>query len=369
MKFFKLATLLSILEFWAVGSIVFAAAPGPDLLKARGEAEAKGFIFETRRDEIVAKAKKEGRVRVMSAMEPDTYPHIVKAFKQQYPFIDISLEEITGTDAVQRFLLELQAGTARDWDVFRVSTDLYDSFAVHAKKIDLLGMAEHGVLRIPPKMIDPRHRSIIHAGSALGSTAYNGELISEDRVPSTWEDFLKPEFKGRKFLVDIRLLNFAPLAAGLGEEWMVNYARGLREQQPVWARGHTRALASMTAGEYGLFQLTNYHSCASAQKRDRRKVLVCKLIEPIPVRLSVQQAIVNNAPRPYAAILFLEFLASPEAQRILDEIEPLKSSIYAPGSELEKATRGKKLAVMDTFEHTTRWIKMAVEALGFPKAR
>src|SRR3990172_4989839 len=124
--FFKIAIFFfinSIIVCWLAGSDLFAASPSPDLLKAKKEAEAKGLVFETSRDEIVAKAKKEGRVRVMSAMEPDTYPHIVKAFKQQYPFIDISLEEITGTDAVQRFLLELQAGTARDWDVFRGSTD------------------------------------------------------------------------------------------------------------------------------------------------------------------------------------------------------------------------------------------------------
>jgi ABC-type Fe3+ transport system substrate-binding protein len=224
------------------------------------------------------------------------------------------------------------------------------------------------VLKIPPKMIDTRYRSIVHGGSAIASAAYNRELISAEQVPNTWEGFLKPEFKGRKFLVDIRPINFAPFAAALGEEWLVNYARRIKEQEPVWVRGHTRAITAMVGGEYGLYQLTNYHSCVRAQQQDPRKVLVCKLIEPIPVRLSVQQAIINNAPRPYGAILFLEFLASPEAQKILDDIEPLKSSIYAPDSELEKATRGRKVAVMDTFEHTDRWVKKAVEGFGFPRA-
>jgi len=167
--------------------------------------------------------------------------------------------------------------------------------------------------------------------------------------------------------VDIRPLNFAPFAAALGAEWLMNYARKIKEQQPIWVRGPTRALTAMVSGEYSLNQLTNYHACVRAQQRDPRKVLVCKLIEPIPVRLSVEQAIIKNAPRPYGAILFLEFLASPEAQKILDDIEPLKSSVYAPDSELEKVTRGKKVAVMDTYEHSDRWVKMTVEAFGFPR--
>jgi len=126
----------------------------------------------------------------------------------------------------------------------------------------------------------------------------------------------------------------------------------------------------MVSGEYALYQLTNYHSCALAQQQDPRKVLVCKLIEPIPVRLTVPQAIAYNAPRPYSALLFLEFLASREAQKIMDDIEPLKSSIYAPGSELESITKGKKVALetIDSFPRTEKRIDMVVEAFGLPKA-
>lgn len=368
--------LSKILLFLLVAVLCLAASDrmtaqeSPNLLKAKKAAEAKGLTFIASRDEIIAQAKKEGRLRVLFSLTPDSYPHISKAFKQKYPFIDLHLEEITGTDAAQRFLMELQAGVTRDWDIFRVSPDFYNELAGHAKKIDLLGMAEHQVLRIPPQMIDPARRNVMHAGSALGSMAYNKELISQGRVPNTWEDFLKPELKGRKFLVDIRPLNFAPFAAALGEEWLVNYARRLKEQEPVWVRGHTRALTAMVSGEYALYQLTNYHSCALAQQQDPRKVLVCKLIEPIPVRLTVPQAIVHNAPRPYSALLFLEFLASREAQKIMDDVEPLKSSIYAPGSELENITKAKKVALetIDSFPRTEKRIDMVVEAFGFPKA-
>ena len=53
------------LVFLLLGSFVLTtngsgAESSPALLKAKKDAEAKGFIFETSRDAIVAKAKQEG---------------------------------------------------------------------------------------------------------------------------------------------------------------------------------------------------------------------------------------------------------------------------------------------------------------------
>jgi len=45
-----------------------ATAPSAELAKAKKEAEARGYVFYANRDEIVAKAKEEGRVRVLSNM-------------------------------------------------------------------------------------------------------------------------------------------------------------------------------------------------------------------------------------------------------------------------------------------------------------
>jgi ABC-type Fe3+ transport system substrate-binding protein len=230
-------------------------------------------------------------------------------------------------------------------------------------------MAELNVLSIPGKMIDPKNRNVVGAANGISVIAYNQKLISGEKVPNRWEDFLKPEFKGKKFIVEIRPVGLASLAAGLGEEWVRDYARKLKEQDPIWARGHTRVLSAMIAGEYSLHQQVNYHSCTGARRKDRTNSLVCKVIEPVPVRISEREAVVETAPHPYAGLLWLEFLATPTAQKIIDDHEPVQSSIYAPGSELEKVTRGKKVSVNDwaTFHKTPEWYRMIVEAFGFPK--
>ena len=90
---------------------VNAAAAGPALQKAKQEAEAKGFLFETSHDEIVAKARKEGKARILTSLEVELNRPVAEAFKKKYPFIDLRVEEISGTDTYQRPTMFLRVGT------------------------------------------------------------------------------------------------------------------------------------------------------------------------------------------------------------------------------------------------------------------
>jgi len=109
------------------------------------------------------------------------------------------LQEISGSDGGQRFFLELKADRVKNWDVIHIDTDHYGEFPPYIKKFDLRGMAEQRVLAIPDGMIDPKSRNIVALGNIVDVVGYNRQLISSDKVPNTLEDFLKPEFKGRKF--------------------------------------------------------------------------------------------------------------------------------------------------------------------------
>ena len=361
---------LVVLACWIHSSEAFgAAAPSPAVIKAKQEAEARGLTFETSRDEILAKAKKEGRLRVLSSLDPISFKPMADSFKKKYPFIDIQISELTGTEALQRHLLELKAGTLKDWDILHASEDSYTDFTNHTMKLDVLGMAEQGVLRINPKMVDPENRAIVAVASGMCGIAYNKTLVPGDRVPNQLEDVLKPEFKGKKLVVDIRPHCMSALMVAQGEEWVVNYARKIKEQDPVWVRGNTRSLTSISVGEYTMHQLSNYHSCVRAAQKDKSKNLVCKIVEPVSIRIQEPDFVVKSAANVSSALLFLEHQASPEGQKVLDEIEPMKSSIFGPG-QVSKTVQGKKISLNDfrTYHKTQGWMKMIVEAYGFPKA-
>jgi ABC-type Fe3+ transport system substrate-binding protein len=358
--------------FLALATTGSGAESSGALLKAKKEAEAKGFIFETSRDEIVAKAKKEGSVKVLSGLDPSSYPSMTESFKKKYPFLKIDMSEITGPDSAQRFIMELKSGSRNDFDTAHASTEFYHEYLPFAKKFDLLGMSEFGVLRIPPKMIDPKHRAIPALGSAVSVVAYNKNLIPPEKVPNRWDDFLKPEFKGRKFLVDMRPHAFAAYPAcpqeGLGLEWMLRYAKGLREQNPIWSRGHSRALSSILAGEYAIHSGTHYQSVMRAMAKDPTGTLQFKMVEPVPVRLTQLDLVLASAQHPYAALLYIEHEASPEGQDIIDK-QDFVGSIFYPGSNMSKTLQGKKLCVngFADFHNSSKWMAMAVEAFGFPK--
>jgi ABC-type Fe3+ transport system substrate-binding protein len=359
-----------VLAFLCLVVPLIAHGATPAAIKAQQSAQSKGFLFETSHAEIVAKAKKEGKLRVISSLDGETYKQLAASFKQKYPFIDFTVNAVDGSEAAQRFLLELNAGSGKNWDAIHLSRDFYNEFAAHIKKVDILGMAEHKILSIPAGMIDPHRRNIVAEASAIQAVVYNKDLISPEKVPNTWEDFLKPELKGRKFLIDIRPHGMVSLVPGLGEAWVKNYAGKLKDQEPIWVRGYARALASMSAGEYALHQQANYQSCVEVAEKHPKKSIVCKIIEPVPVRLIELQGVSLSAANPYAALLWLEFQATPTGQRIIDKHEPLKSSVFGPGSELAKVTEGKRLSIdkWDSFAQIPGWYDMIEKAFGLPQA-
>ena len=281
------------------------------------------------------------------------------------------VEEIQGTDAYQRFILELRSGQAQEWDITHIPIDFGKEYIPYLMKHDIYGMAKHGVLRIPHGMIHPIEKNILSVTSTVTVVPYNRKLATEDKVPNKWEDFLKPEFKDKKFVVDLRPLQVAGLVPSWGLEKTLDFARKLAAQQPVWGRGATRVNTAVAAGEYSIYIGSNFESVRRAMSKDPTGNLSYKIIEPVPTRIvDHASGILKTAEHPHAALLWLEFLASPEGQDIIDKYEPLRASMYTPGSVMEQVTRGKKLSVVDWdhFNKFQEYQEKIFAAYGFPKA-
>jgi len=354
--------------FCVAGSEPAAAQDGAALLKAKQDAAAKGYIFATSRDEIVANAKKEGKLRVLGSLDAKSLKALNAAFKKKYPFLDSHAEEIAGTEVYMRMIQEMKAGIAKSWDVNYIAFDFYPEYIPYQKKFDILGMVQQGVLQIPLKMIDPVNRHIVVVASDIQVVEYNRKLLSAEKVPNSWEDFLKPEFKGKKFILDIRPKDVAALVPAWGLEKTVAFARKLAAQEPVWMRGNTRSRMMLQSGEHKLSFGPNFPSSHEASEKGLNTTY--KILEPVPTRLNEAQAVLNAASNPYAGLLWLEFLCSPEGQKVIDEYEPYGASLLTPRSVQEKITRGLKLSIVD-WDHVTKmegYQKKIVEAYGFPRA-
>ena len=68
------AIVLMVLGSLPLAGAAFAAtATVASVQKAKQAAEAKGYAFISSRDEILSNAKKEGKVRVQSSLDPNTF--------------------------------------------------------------------------------------------------------------------------------------------------------------------------------------------------------------------------------------------------------------------------------------------------------
>ena len=368
-NFGKLAIIL-LAAGWLCSSAARAAETSPALLKAKKDADAKGYTFITNHDEIVTKARQEGKLRVLAEMEPPTIKAAITAFTRKYPFINLHIEEITGTDAARRNILEIKSGMAKDWDILHLSTDFYNEYLPYLWKMDIVGMAQLGILQIPVPMIDPRHRNVVGYYSRFQVTAYNKTMIAPDKLPRLWVDLLKPEYKGKKFAADIRPTEIAALVPAFGLEKTLDFARKIAAQDPMWVRGGSRTVTSIAAGEVPMMIGPNFHTTKRAMGKDRLGNLQFVALEPVPVRLSLEESIQAGSKSPHAALLFLEWMASLESQKLADEHEPASSSLHVRGGIVEQELRGKKLSTVswDHHQHMDQWQAKVFEAYGFPKA-
>lgn len=352
--------------------LLFGAAVAPSgtiLAQTKGAPGAKGYIVAATHDEIVAKAKQEGKLVVLSSQDQASIKGALEVFRKKYPFIDVKATEIGGTDTYLRMIQEMKIGKA-DWDINYLAFDFYKDYLPYQKKFDLLGMAKRGVLNMPPEMIDPDNPFVVALQSNVGAVAYNKKLLPENKVPKTYEDFLKPEFKGRKFATDVRPRSLAALVPAWGLEKVVSYAKKVAAQEPIWARGDSRTLPFVSGGEVPLILGLNYKSYMRfKEKRDPQDILGATVLAPVPVRLTEAEAILDKAKNPYAALLWLEFQASPEGQKVLDDTD-LAASHLSPDSFHEKATRGKQISVLGWkhYDDMENYQKAIVKAFGFPRA-
>ena len=364
-------TFVVLCVMFGIWQSASAAMINPSLAKAKTEAEARGYIFFTSHDEIISAAKKEEKLRVVSGFTSETLKNLLSAFRKKYPFIDISAHEINGSAEHQRILLELKAGTSKEWDAISMANDFYNEYGLYQKKLDILRMSENGILQIRRNMIDPRNRNVVSVANIIQiGVTYNKNLIAREKTPETWEDYLKPEFKGKKIMADPRPTEIAALVPAWGLEKTLDFARKLVAQEPVWVSGGSRAVASLLAGEYPMAIGQNFRSVRRSQLKDRTGTIAYKMLEPIPVRPSESLAILATSSRPHAALLWLEFQASAEGQKIMDQFEPFGGSVYEPESLQGQEIKGKKLSLVD-WDHYTKlrdYQDKIVAAYGFPKA-
>jgi iron(III) transport system substrate-binding protein len=319
--------------------------------------------------EIVSNAKKEGKLILSPGYDKKTIAALVKAYNKHYPFVDVSWSYVSGVTAAQRQLFEMAAGKAA-LDLFSPSSDNLGDYLKQNvyKKYDFRKIAQGGVLKIMPEMID-ESGLFVWLGSNVGVLAYNSKLVPANKAPSNWESCLDPQWKG-KIAVDTRPNTLSWLVPAWGEEKVLDFARKLKENEPLWVRGQTAHMPRLAAGEYPIHCSMYLHTAQRTLLGDPTLPVKVVVPNPVPITSHEPEGVYVGAKNPNAALLWIEFVASNEAQQIVDSIDPGKASFLLEGTVGQKLLKGKSVSLCggSCRDRQSEYMeRIAVTAWGLPK--
>ena len=149
--------------------------------------------------------------------------------------------------------------------------------------------------------------------------AYNTRKFSEQTVPKTYDALLDPKYKDalswRAQSESGSDLFIAAILRSKGEKAGEDYLRALGKQNVVNYTGSARALVDRVGqGEYDLaLNIFAHHPLIS---KAIGAPLDVQMLEPIPSVFGTVLAI-KGAPHPHAAMLFIDYMLSLEAQTVL----------------------------------------------------
>jgi ABC-type Fe3+ transport system substrate-binding protein len=321
-------------------------------------------------DQIVAMAKKEGRVRFATALMGiarrfDTT--FGAKFKEKYG-IDIDYEFTQGVESRERILLELKAGRV-NYDAVQIIPEVIPAY-FRAGVVD--GPFDwQGLFGVEPMYISP-DKYMITAGSTVFCFAYNPDLLPANRVPRKWEDVLDPYYKG-KFVVVTRPQAFIGLYPHWGKQKTLDYAKALAANNPIWMSSFDATLAGVAAGEFPMLVGANTTDVMNFVERDPTAKLKMALPTEVPVNAWFHTVILKGSKSPNAGLLLAGWLASPEGQKMFDTIVH-RGHPMVEGTEISRILKasGAKVYLNNwefTAEMAERTSREVIEAWGFPTPR
>src|SRR2546429_203023 len=160
----------------------------------------------------------------------------------------------------------------------------------------------------------PPHNTMAPDNLLFFVMGYNTKLVKAEDVPKSYEDLLQPRWSGNFGIEASDIIWFAAVAKAMGEEEGLAYFRKLAAMKPQIRSGHTLMTELVAAGEIPVV-LTLYNQAVDKLK-ERGAPIDWKPLPPAFGRAD-GIGVAKQAPHPHAALLFADFVLSPEGQRFI----------------------------------------------------
>jgi iron(III) transport system substrate-binding protein len=301
---------------------------------------------QQRRQRLYEGAKSEGEAVFYANMDVSAMKPLTDGFMNRYPGTKAASVHFSGAAIITRLDSEARAGKPLS---------------------DVVLSGQLGVLALIEKKIAAHYRSpereFFRDGfkdkdglwtaymTNVMVSAYNTRQVNKDEAPRTVEDLLKPRWKGKLTMDSQSYVWFGTMMQYLGEETGLRFMKRLNEQNISHQRGRRLMTQLVAAGEFDMAVETNLNSVLTLSKQGAPLSFA-----PIqPYFLSPSLVFMSaNAPHPYTAALFIDYLLSDEGQKIVVKTNrmPANSKVKSPESQI---LEGQDVRTPDIFDIGKRY--------------
>ena len=289
---------------------------------------------EDREQRLTEGAKKEGSLLFYTTYPAEYAIQLIEPFKLKH-HIRVDLWRARSEIVLQRALTEARAGSP--------GADVITVFSPAAETLRRENLLQE--IRSPyhedliPSAV-PAHREWVATLQHVIVQAYNTGKVRKEDLPKTYEDLLAPKWKGKLAIEGDDHEWVSSVIADMGPARGVGFFRELVAKNGISVRsGHTLLTNLVASGEAPLALAVYQYSVEQAKKKG--SPIDWFLIGPA-VSISNGIAVPRKAPHPHAALLFYDYVLSPQGQGVLAKIG------YVPtNAKVESPVKGVKLKFLD----------------------
>ncbi len=274
--------------------------------------ELAAYNKPDREQVLLEGAKKEGRIMWYTSLTGGPNQEVPKAFEVKYPGIKMDVYRGDSDAIIQRVMQEAQA---KRYLVDTIETTFPILKVMQEYKLLTTYFSPH-LTSYSDEVKEKADKGLVYWATDRESyigVAYNTNVVAEKAAPKNFDDLLKPELKGKIGFATSDTGNrmIAAMLATKGPEFISK----LKAQDIVLHAVSGRAIADMVvSGELGLSPTVFLsHARTSIAKGAPIKWVPMDLVPANAGGVAVPA----NAPHPHGALLFGDYLLSPEGQKLL----------------------------------------------------
>lgn len=284
-----------------------------------------GPVYAAVADNLIEGARKEGKMIFYTSVETEFARILTSGFEAKYPFIRTDIFRSTHDKILARLNVERKAGTfAAD----TLSVGEFETY--HMQKMGLMMPYKSPHAAAYPDGFKDPNGYWTDLYDNLIVSAYNTTRVKRDELPKRWEDLLHPRWRKRMVMDRNEDRWFANMLHIMGEKKGMEFMQALAKQEVAVRSGRSLITQLLAAGEFD-FQIVAYWYRPYLMKKQGAPVDWVGL-EPAVIALH-PISIVDRAPNPNAAKLFIDYVLSEEGQRLFAARgrEPARSGIRPEG--------------------------------------